>query len=103
MTSQEVRVSRLILAAVLSLAAAPAVAQTAQTPAVALACANCHGPNGAGQGPVPPIAGYDRSAFVDVWQQFRANQRPATIMNRIARGYTDAEVAVLADYFASRR
>jgi cytochrome c553 len=80
-----------------------AQAQTAQTPAIALACASCHGPNGAGQGSIPPIAGYDRAAFIQGWAAFRANERPATIMNRIARGYTDAEVAQLADYFANLR
>lgn len=31
---------------------------------------------------------------------FRANERPATIMGRIARGYTDAEIAALAAQFA---
>ncbi len=75
----------------------------AQAPAIALACASCHGPNGAGQGSIPPIAGHDRAAFVRSWAAFRANERPATIMNRIARGYTDAEAAELADYFASLR
>ncbi len=75
----------------------------AQAPAIALACASCHGPNGAGQGSIPPIAGHDRAAFVQSWAAFRANERPATIMNRIARGYTDAEVAELADYFSSLR
>ena len=37
-----------------------------------------------------------------VWGEFRANQRPAaTIMGRIARGYSDEEVAALADHFSS--
>jgi sulfide dehydrogenase cytochrome subunit len=35
-------------------------------------------------------------------RQFRADQRPATIMNRIARGFTDAELAQLAAYFARK-
>ncbi len=52
---------------------------------------------------VPAIAGYDRDAFIANWAEFRADERPATIMNRIARGYSDAEVAALADYFSSLR
>jgi cytochrome c553 len=37
-----------------------------------------------------------------VWEEFRNNQRPAaTIMPRIARGYSEAEIATLADYFSS--
>ncbi|MFN3613821.1 MAG: c-type cytochrome [Rubrimonas sp.] len=67
---------------------------------LAQACAGCHGQAGAGQGDVPPIAGYDREAFAKIWSEFRANERAATIMNRIARGYGDDEVAELAAYFA---
>lgn len=85
---------------VLALAALPAVAEPSG-PMLAQACAGCHGQNGAGQGPVPDLRGIDRAAFVRAWEEFRANERPATIMNRIARGYTEAEVAALADYFAT--
>jgi sulfide dehydrogenase cytochrome subunit len=85
-----------------ALAAGAAAAQDAAPP-IAQGCAGCHGQKGEGMGPVVAIAGYDREAFLDVWAAFRANERPATIMNRIARGYTEAEVAELADYFAALR
>ena len=71
------------------------------TPLIAQGCAGCHGQSGEGQGAIARIAGYDRDAFLKIWQEFRDNERPATIMNRIARGYTDEEVQTLADYFAS--
>lgn len=87
----------------LALAPAAALAQSAPAPLIALPCAGCHGPAGAGEGSVPRIAGYDREEFVKSWAAFRANERPASIMNRIARGYTDAEVAELAAYFAGLR
>jgi sulfide dehydrogenase cytochrome subunit len=32
---------------------------------------------------------------------FAANERPGTIMGRIARGYTEAEIAALAAHFAA--
>ena len=48
------------------------------------------------------LAGYEKDAFARVWEEFRNNQRPAaTIMPRIARGYSEAEIATLADYFSS--
>jgi sulfide dehydrogenase cytochrome subunit len=72
-------------------------------PLIAQSCAGCHGQNGAGQGQTPPIAGVPKESFIQTWTAFRANERPATIMNRIARGYSDQEVAALADYFASLR
>lgn len=93
-------------AAVMALAmagAAPLAADTPTTPMIAEGCAGCHGQAGSGVGQVPRIAGYNRAEFIHVWQEFRDNERPATIMGRIARGYTDDEVAALADYFSSLR
>ncbi len=88
------------LAATLALTLpAPALAET--MPLIAESCASCHGQEGAGQGAILPIAGYDREQFVKVWEAFRNDERPATIMNRIAPGFTDDEVQTLADYFAS--
>ncbi len=80
--------------------ASPSSAQSPQPPLIAQACAGCHGQAGAGIGSVPKIAGYNRELFIAQWAAFRAKQRPATMMDRIATGYTDAEVAVLADYFS---
>jgi len=81
----------------------PALAEALSVPNVAQGCAGCHGQEGKGVGSIPAIAGYDRDAFVTHWAEFQANERPATIMNRIARGYSDTEVAALADYFSSLR
>jgi len=71
-------------------------------PLLAQACAGCHGQSGAGEGSVPDIRGYQPDDFVQVWEEFRQGNRPATIMGRIARGYTEAEVAALAAYFAAQ-
>src|SRR5262245_33343952 len=92
-----------VLAAAALLASAinsPSDAQTPEPPLIAQACAGCHGQAGAGSGSVPKIAGYNRDLFLAQWAAFRAKQRPATIMDRVAPGYTDAEVALLADYFS---
>jgi cytochrome c553 len=93
-----------LLAATALLASAiatPSKAQQApQPPLIALACAGCHGQAGAGSGSVPKIAGYNPDLFIAQWAAFRKKERPATMMHRIAKGYTDAEVAQLADYFS---
>ena len=70
-------------------------------PLLAQACAGCHGQSGEGVGAITAIRGKDPQAFVAAWEDFRNDERPATIMNRIARGYTPAEVDALAAYFAS--
>ncbi len=96
-------VAAMLLASVVTTTPALAQQQQPSVPLIAQGCAGCHGQNGAGQGATPPIAGTSRDEFIKIWAAFRANERPATIMNRIARGYTDAEVAALADHFAARR
>jgi cytochrome c553 len=67
---------------------------------IAQACTGCHGQAGAGNGSVPKIAGYSRELFIAQWAAFRSKERPATIMHRIATGYSEAEVTQLADYFS---
>ncbi len=64
-------------------------------------CANCHGPGGAGMPPIPGISGLPVETFVTRMNDFRAGLVPgATIMQRIALGYDDSEIAALARYFA---
>jgi cytochrome c553 len=79
-------------------------AKPVPAPLIAQACSGCHGQLGQGLKGTPVLAGYEKESFARVWGEFRNNQRPAaTIMPRIARGYSDTEVAALADYFSSIR
>jgi sulfide dehydrogenase cytochrome subunit len=83
---------------------APAHAQQPDPIGVALltgSCSGCHGTAGEGSGGVPAIAGTkSRAEFVAIMQAFRDNLGNPTIMNRIARGYSDAEIALMAQRFA---
>jgi cytochrome c553 len=81
----------------LAVLASPA-ALASEPPLAALSCAGCHG-----AAPVPPIAGRPAAELVQQMQAFRANERPGTIMGRIARGYTDAEIAAIAAFLAAQR
>lgn len=85
------------------LLASPLRPAWAQPALLAQGCLGCHGPGGAGSGGIPALAGRDENDLRAAMAAFRANERPATIMNRIARGYTDAEVAAIAAYFAGAR
>jgi sulfide dehydrogenase cytochrome subunit len=73
---------------------------SAQAPLVTEGCLGCHGPGGSGAGGVPTIAGRDAAELRALLAGFRANERPATIMGRVTRGYTEAEMAAAADHFA---
>ena len=71
---------------------------------MAAACAACHGTRGkvTSGSAVASLAGRPREELIQVMAQFRAGQRPATIMHQIAKGYGDAEIAALADYFSKQ-
>ena len=67
-------------------------------------CAGCHGTNGISNGPAAPsIAGLDYDYLVDAMQQFKAEERQSTIMARIAKGYTDAEIEAMSKFFAEKK
>ncbi|NLX15365.1 MAG: hypothetical protein GXY45_00135 [Ramlibacter sp.] len=91
-----------VLAASLT-AAAPALAQPAlQDIAVAAAtCFNCHGTDGRASSFIPSIAGQSEHFLLQRMQDFKAGQAPhVTVMTRLMKGYSDAELQGLAKYFS---
>ena len=68
-------------------------------------CAACHGTNGrAAQGSaVPSLAGRPRDEIAQAMAQVKSGAKPATVMHQIAKGFSDAEIAAISDYFAKQR
>lgn len=95
---------RAVSLALLLTAAALAPAQASgPAPLAAEGCLGCHGPEGRGAVGGAAIAGRDRAELVAIVKAFRANERAGTIMGRIARGYTDAEIEAAAEHFSRIR
>ena len=67
-------------------------------------CAPCHGTGGKSLkgAPFAPLAGYPKDQFIATLKDFRDGKRTATIMQQIAKGYGDDEIAALADYFSAQ-
>lgn len=87
--------SGLLLGATHLSAAGPTATMLADT------CVGCHGPEGSSVGPATPsIAGMSAEYFKTTMQEYKKDERQGTIMNRIAKGYSDEEIALMADYFA---
>lgn len=40
--------------------------------------------------------------LVSAMQAFRSGTRPATVMNRIAKGFSDAEIAAIAAWYSGQ-
>jgi cytochrome c553 len=45
----------------------------------------------------------DRATFITEMKNLRDGKRPATVMHQIGKGYTDAEIELMATYFAARK
>lgn len=89
------------IALAFGLVLAAGVPARAQAPLAAQGCLGCHGPGGAGSAPIAGLAGRPAGDLVAAMAAFQAGQRPATIMTRIAKGYSEAEIAAVAAYFAA--
>lgn len=69
--------------------------------AKAVACAGCHGPNGQGMGPNPPLAGMVAEKFVEAMNDYKSGKRNNAVMKAMAVSLTDQDLANLAAYFVS--
>ena len=76
---------------------------SAEPPAGAAACSGCHPTSARVTSPVPRLAGLDQARIVKAMEDFRSGNRPATVMDRIAKGFTDAEIQAIAAWYASQR
>ncbi len=95
-------VRNLLLAMLAVLPAAVSAGPSGQ--AMAFTCAGCHGTDGSSVGPsMPAIAGMDPEVFVDAMKAYRQDERNSSIMNRIAKAYSDEQFKAMAWFFASQR
>lgn len=79
------------------LSAAPTASMLGDT------CAGCHGTDGVSAGPaIPNIAGLSETYLTDTMKAYKSGERYGTVMGRIAKGYSDEEIALMAGYFASK-
>ncbi len=70
---------------------------------LAATCANCHGTNGVSVGEVASLAGKPKDEIVRKMQDYKKGTVPATIMPQLAKGYTDAQIDLVAGWFAAQK
>ena len=80
----------LLLLALLAGAAAPPGASS---------CSGCHG----GAGSIPPIAGRPAADLATAMLGFRDGTRPATVMDRLMKGFSPTEIQALAVWWEGRK
>ena len=95
----------------------PAVGKPAKLPSVAVGkkiftegieaqqvvpCQTCHGPEAAGNGLVPRLAGQHGRYLEKQMEAYAINSRANEIMHQSAKNLTDLQIAQLAAYLSSR-
>jgi cytochrome subunit of sulfide dehydrogenase len=82
---------------------ASGAAFAADAPAGAVGCSGCHTSNPRVETPVPPLSGRPAADISTAMIAFKAGQRPGTIMDRIAKGFSDEEIAAIAQWYAGQK
>lgn len=62
-------------------------------------CVTCHQASGSDKG-IPPIVGWDESAFAAVMLSYKSKEREHPVMRMIAGGLDTEQIEALAAYFA---
>ena len=101
MKSLEVPLVVLGLAA-LGLISSPVQADLVSGAVLTNTCFSCHGADGRSAGHMPTIAGKSEKFITQKLMAFKKDKGNPTIMNRIAKGFSDAEIAAIAKYYAKK-
>jgi cytochrome c553 len=101
------RISLTFATAVLAAAPFASLAQGADAlslRSLAATCASCHGTDGRAVpgSSVPGLAGMPRDYLLQQLRSFRDGSRPATVMQQIAKGFSEPQLEQLAGYFAAQ-
>lgn len=92
----------LLLGGLASVAQANEEFSREQLAVMAGGCASCHGTDGRLAGAVPAIAGRPAALLEARLLAFKRDEiDDTTVMNRIARGFSDEELSALAGHFAT--
>jgi sulfide dehydrogenase cytochrome subunit len=95
---------RPILLAIAFAALVPAAeAASPAPPPGAVSCSGCHPASKAVATPVPRLIGRNPAEIEAAMQAFRSHQRPASVMDRIATGFSDDEIKAIAAWYAAQK
>jgi cytochrome c553 len=97
-----------IARALMGIAALVALAGTALAvsdgpPPGASSCSGCHAADKRVDTAVPTLIGRTATDLVAQMQAFKSGQKPGTVMDRIAKGFSDAEIRAIADWYAQQK
>jgi sulfide dehydrogenase cytochrome subunit len=78
-------------------------AMAADAPPGASSCSGCHPASRTVDTSMERLVGRKPADIVTAMQAFRSGQRPGTVMDRIAKGFTDDEIKAIADWYGAQK
>jgi cytochrome c553 len=84
------------------MASSPPVLAASEPPPGAASCSGCH-TSGAAASSVSRLYGRDAGDIMTAMTGFRDGSLPATVMNRIAKGFSDDELRAIAAWLAAQK
>ncbi|MES9851293.1 MAG: c-type cytochrome [Candidatus Thiodiazotropha sp. L084R] len=99
-----IRKTRLLAMSAALILSGTLYAEGVRTPSMlANTCAGCHGTLGASAGDLMPIIGGMEKEFLQtILLEYKTGERDSTIMGRLAKGYSDAELKAIASFMADQ-
>ena len=81
----------------------PPVLAASDPPPGAASCSGCHPAGATAASSIPRLYGRDAGNIVTAMAGFRDGSLPATVMNRIAKGFSDDESRAIAAWLAAQK
>ncbi len=82
----------------------PYAAEPVSGQMMANTCSACHGTYGRNKDDfIPSLAGMSQQQFIRSMKAYRSGSRDATIMDRVARAFSDSEIEAMAKFFESKK
>ena len=81
----------------------PAISGATSPPPGAASCSGCHSPRATATSPVARLNGRDAGELYAAMAAFRDGSRPATVMTRIAKGFSDDELHAITAWLAAQK
>ena len=66
---------------------------------LAVTCSGCHSDDNGG---IVSLKGYSETALKTAFQRYKTEPDGTTVMHRLARGYTDENIAAISAYLATQ-
>ena len=93
----------IMAAAALVFATIASAAGAADAPAGAASCSGCHPASRTADTIVTRLTGRKPNDVVEAMQAFKSGQRPSTVMDRIAKGFSEDEIKAIAAWYGTQK